>query len=169
MSAFVFELFVAIVMLFIVGVLVVFRLPELKQCWKVHRRVKFYFCLTVIAIVVDLCIAIGGILFLTWDKDPRLVQVTWSMRQVHIALDTLVLYGTLSIPSTRMEVSDAASSDTASRGRRGLSGERRSSSGERRSTSNDRRVKRLQHKLSGTGSQKHSKVHTSTNMASPAV
>ena len=61
----------------------------------VHRRIKFYFGLTMIAIFVDLAIGVGGVLYLVGGKDPMYIAVTWTMRHIHIALDTLVLYSAL--------------------------------------------------------------------------
>lgn len=81
----------------IVGTLFVFRLPELRACWKVHRRMKYYFGLTAIGIVVNLTMGIGGVLFLTWKRTSMFFAIGWGMRHVHAALDTLVLYGALGV------------------------------------------------------------------------
>lgn len=48
-----------------------------------------------IAIFVDLAIGVGGVLYLVGGKDPMYIAVTWTMRHIHIALDTLVLYSAL--------------------------------------------------------------------------
>lgn len=51
-----------------------------------------------IATVVDLAIGIGGLVYVLDARyKARLIMVTWTMRHVHIALDTLVLYSALSI------------------------------------------------------------------------
>lgn len=68
---------------------------ETAQVLSVHRRIKFYFGLTMIAIFVDLAIGVGGVLYLVGGKDPMYIAVTWTMRHIHIALDTLVLYSAL--------------------------------------------------------------------------
>lgn len=94
-SVFFLELIAGVLMTAIVALLVIFRLPELKQVLSVHRRIKFYFGLTMIAIFVDLAIGVGGVLYLVGGKDPMYIAVTWTMRHIHIALDTLVLYSAL--------------------------------------------------------------------------
>lgn len=96
-SEFLLEMIAGVVMLAIVCGILLLRRPELKQCWVIHRRIKYYFGLTVIATTVNLVLGINGILFLIWDRDPLLLAVSWTMRQVHIALDTLVLYGALGV------------------------------------------------------------------------
>ena len=66
--------------------------------WHLHRRIKFYIFLSLIAIVVDLAIGIGGVVYVLDSRyKATLIVVTWTMRHVHIALDTLVLYSALSI------------------------------------------------------------------------
>lgn len=67
------------------------------QVWKLHGRIKFYIVLTIIAVMVDLSIGIGGIVYvLHYHLKPPLIAATWTARHVHIALDTLVLYSALS-------------------------------------------------------------------------
>lgn len=92
------ELGSGVIMLIIMVGLIVLRRVELKHCWGAHRRIKYYFCLSCTAIAVNLAVGIGGLLWLTWKRDPRFIVVGWSMRHVHIALDTLVLYGVLVKP-----------------------------------------------------------------------
>lgn len=87
-------------MLIIVVMLLVFRLPELRECWKIHRRIRFYFGLTVIAITVNLAVGIGGLLHLAWKRKTILYAISWGMRNIHIALDTLVLYSVLGVTSS---------------------------------------------------------------------
>lgn len=82
-------------MLSIVITLLVTRRSELRKCWEAHRRIKYYFGLSCIAIAVNLTTGVGGLLWIVWKRDPRFIVVGWSMRHVHIALDTLVLYGVL--------------------------------------------------------------------------
>lgn len=100
-------------MFVIVTMLLVFRLPELRECWKIHRRIRFYFGLTVIAIAVNLAVGVGGLLYLTWKRNTLLVAGSWGMRNIHIALDTLMLYGALGVTSLGGVV---AESDIGSRG-----------------------------------------------------
>ncbi|CAN0348466.1 unnamed protein product [Laminaria digitata] len=92
------ELLAGVAMATIGAMLAIFRWPELCQVWRLHRRIKFYIFLSLIAIVVDLAIGIGGIVYVLDQRyKATLIMVTWTMRHVHIALDTLVLYSALSI------------------------------------------------------------------------
>lgn len=94
-SFFMLDLVAGVVMTIIAGIIVLFRRPELYQAWHLHGRIRCYFGLTVIAIAVDLGISVGGILFL-FDKASILtVSITWIVRYLHIAVDTLLLYGVL--------------------------------------------------------------------------
>ena len=54
------EFFVGVCMLSIVAWLAVFRLKEIKECWKLHRRIRFYFGLTVVGTFVNLGLGICG-------------------------------------------------------------------------------------------------------------
>lgn len=93
------ELTTGVLMFLIMGAFLTFRLPALRDCWKIDRRIRFYFCLTVIAIVANLSVGVGGLLNLTWKWNTMHMVVGWGMRNVHIALDTLVLYGALGVTS----------------------------------------------------------------------
>lgn len=110
------EITMGIIMFVMVLLLLIFRMPELKQCWQVHLRIKFYFVLTIIAIVVNLAVGVGGLLFIAWKDDPMFISVSWAMRHVHIALDTLVLYGALGVSAPESATSSEATSsgETAS-------------------------------------------------------
>lgn len=121
-STFAFELFVAVVMLVIVIVLLLRRSPELRQCWKVHRRVRSYICLSGIAIVADFAMGVAGILWLVYDDEPGIGPSARCLRQLHIALDTLVLYGTLGVASKRTLPASSISveDDTIGDGHHGL-------------------------------------------------
>lgn len=89
------ELISGVVMMTIVAGLLVFRLPELRQCWMTHRRIKFYLCLSCTAIAVNLIVGAGGVMWMSGTKDPRIIVAGWCAKHIHITLDTLVLYGTL--------------------------------------------------------------------------
>lgn len=62
------ELLVGVCMLVVVSLLLVFRWQELKECWNIHRRIRFYFGLTVIAIVVDLALGVGGVIYVAYNR-----------------------------------------------------------------------------------------------------
>lgn len=98
-SFFMLDLVAGVVMTVMAGLIVLFRRPELCQAWHLHSRIRCYFILTVIAIVVDVAISVGGILFLFVRVSILTVSVTWIVRYLHIAMDTLVLYGVLGTTS----------------------------------------------------------------------
>lgn len=51
------------------------------QVWQLHRRIKCYIVLSVIATVVDLAIGIGGVVYVVYEKyKPALIVATWTMR-----------------------------------------------------------------------------------------
>lgn len=91
------------------------------QVWGLNRRVKFYFFLTVIAMVVDLAIGVGGVLtHVSQRSAAEYISVTFSMRALHIALDTLVLYGALG--ETKFVIGTGLGSSTGHGGQSGGSG-----------------------------------------------
>ena len=47
-------------MFIIVTWLLLFRLTEIKECWKIHARIRFYFGLTLVGTAVNLGIGICG-------------------------------------------------------------------------------------------------------------
>lgn len=51
----------------------------LRQVWRVHRRVRFYIALSLIAIVVDLGVGIGGMQYLI-GRQPLYTSVSWTVR-----------------------------------------------------------------------------------------
>ena len=68
------------------------------KVWRLHRRIKYHVALTVIALLVNLAITVSGFLIL-FDGGPFwLIIISWILRYVHIALDTLVLYSALETP-----------------------------------------------------------------------
>lgn len=80
------------------------------QVWQLHNRIKFYFALTVIAIMVDLTIGIGGLIYITNERFSSIaITTSWAMRHVHIALDTLVLYSALGVTSSKMDIAPSSS------------------------------------------------------------
>eukprot|EP00903_Cladosiphon_okamuranus_P012695 g11871.t1 len=67
--SFVVELFVGACMLLIVIWLVLFRVKEIKECWMLHRRIRYYFVLTISGMAVNLGLGICGTIT-TSTKDP---------------------------------------------------------------------------------------------------
>lgn len=63
------ELFVGVSMLVIVAWLLLFRMKEVKECWKVHVRIRYYFGLTIIGTAVNLGLGIVGLAYIIRDKD----------------------------------------------------------------------------------------------------
>ena len=61
-SFFYVEFFVAVCMSIIVAWLLLFRLREVKECWKIHARIRFYFMLTLVGIAVNYGIGISGMI-----------------------------------------------------------------------------------------------------------
>lgn len=51
----------------------------LRQVWHLHRRIKYYMGLTLIAIIVDLGVGMGGIMFVL-TEEPLYMVVTWAAR-----------------------------------------------------------------------------------------
>eukprot|EP00752_Nemacystus_decipiens_P002690 g2512.t1 len=95
-SFFYVEFFVGICMLIIVAWLLLFRMEEIKECWRIHARIRFYFGLTLVGIAVNLCIGICGLVNTLSDGfNAPLIVWSWVFRYVHVALDTIVLYGVL--------------------------------------------------------------------------
>ena len=68
------------------------------QVWHLHRRIKYHVALTTIALLVDLFVSVGAFFIITNRSPFWLIIVTWVLRYVHIALDTLVLYSALETP-----------------------------------------------------------------------
>lgn len=68
------------------------------QVWRLNTRIKFHVALTVIALLVDLFVGIGGIYYMIHGGPFWIIITAWLVRYVHIALDTLVLYSALETP-----------------------------------------------------------------------
>ncbi|CAB1104991.1 unnamed protein product [Ectocarpus sp. CCAP 1310/34] len=68
-SRFYLEFFVGICMFVIVAWLLLFRMTEIKECWKTHARIRYYFGLTLIATGVNLILGICGVIYLIGDRE----------------------------------------------------------------------------------------------------
>ncbi|CAM9868191.1 unnamed protein product [Ectocarpus fasciculatus] len=83
-------------MFVVVSWLVAFRMQEIKECWKIHARIRYYFILTAIGIAINLAIGISGISYVfRANARETIVFASWGLRFVHVALDTFVVYGVL--------------------------------------------------------------------------
>eukprot|EP00752_Nemacystus_decipiens_P002665 g2493.t1 len=67
-SFFYVEFFVGICMFFIVAWLMLFWLEEVKECWKIHPRVRFYFLLTLSGIFINLGVGVCGMINVLVDE-----------------------------------------------------------------------------------------------------
>ncbi|CAM9211130.1 unnamed protein product, partial [Hapterophycus canaliculatus] len=95
-SLFHVEFIVGVCMLVMVVWLVLFRMKEIKECWKTHVRIRYYFGLTLLGTIVNLALGICGTIFVSLDNpDSRILIWSWILRYIHIALDTVVLYSVL--------------------------------------------------------------------------
>eukprot|EP00752_Nemacystus_decipiens_P018236 g16364.t1 len=61
-SFFYVEFFVGICMFFMVAWLLLFRPEEVKECWKIHARVRYYFMLTLSGVAVNLGVGVCGMI-----------------------------------------------------------------------------------------------------------
>ncbi|CAB1110445.1 unnamed protein product [Ectocarpus sp. CCAP 1310/34] len=68
-SGFYIEFFVGICMLVAVVWLVLFRRTEVKESWKMHARIRYYFGLTLIATGVNLALGICGTIYVAGGKN----------------------------------------------------------------------------------------------------
>eukprot|EP00904_Undaria_pinnatifida_P005765 jgi/Undpi1/2318/HiC_scaffold_13.g05701.m1 len=104
-SYFILEAVAGLMMSIIVVLLLLFRRLELREAWGLHGRIKFHVALTTIALMVNVAITVAG--FLVIDDHTRfwLIILSWVLRYVHIALDTLVLYSALETPVIHLESS----------------------------------------------------------------
>eukprot|EP00903_Cladosiphon_okamuranus_P017796 g16379.t1 len=91
------EFLVGICMFFIVTWLLLFWRKEAKECWKIHARVRFYFLQTLSGVAVNLGVGICGTINLVHMDDFMFIlhSWSWSLRYIHFAVDTTVLYGAL--------------------------------------------------------------------------
>ncbi|CAN0497251.1 unnamed protein product, partial [Ectocarpus sp. 12 AP-2014] len=95
-SLFFLEFMVGIGMFVIVAWLLLFRMKEVKECWRIDVRIRYYFCLTLLGTAVNIGIGICSTVSVIGDMDdPRLATWSWVFRFIHVALDTFVLYGVL--------------------------------------------------------------------------
>ncbi|CAM9759379.1 unnamed protein product [Ectocarpus fasciculatus] len=103
-SGFFLEFIVGTCMFAIVAWLLLFRTKEVMECWRLHARIRYYFCLTAIGIAVNLALGISGTIYVVDGREkPFLMVIAWTARHVHIALDTIVLYGVLGAPARQMD------------------------------------------------------------------
>ncbi|CAM9379659.1 unnamed protein product [Ectocarpus fasciculatus] len=99
-SRFFLEFLVGTCMFVIVAWLLLFRMTGIKECWKVHTRIRYYFGLTLIGTTVNLALGVCGTIYVVGGREKSLLIVlTWTFRHIHIALDTIVLYGVLGAPA----------------------------------------------------------------------
>ncbi|CAM9367049.1 unnamed protein product, partial [Hapterophycus canaliculatus] len=68
-SSFFIEFFVGVSMLVIVTWLLLFRVKEIKECYKIHTRIRYYFGLTLIATAVNLAVGVCGTIYLARDLE----------------------------------------------------------------------------------------------------
>lgn len=67
-SQFFMEFIIGICMFIVVGFLLIFRHKEVKECAKVHLRIRFYFGLTFIATFSNLALGICGTIYVITDR-----------------------------------------------------------------------------------------------------
>ncbi|CAN0304949.1 unnamed protein product [Ectocarpus sp. 6 AP-2014] len=85
------------------------------ECWRIHPRIRYYFGLTIIGTAVNLAVGISGTVYVVGGSEkPFLFVLSWTARHVHIALDTIVLYGILGAPARQMDENGGSSSSIAS-------------------------------------------------------
>lgn len=65
------ELAVGVCMAIIVAWLLWFRMKEIKQCWKLHVRIRYYLCLTIFGTAVYLALGIGGTINIIALEEPK--------------------------------------------------------------------------------------------------
>ncbi|CAM9229600.1 unnamed protein product [Scytosiphon promiscuus] len=95
-SLFHVEFIVGVCMFVMVVWLLLFRIKEIKECWTTYVRIRYYFGLTLLGMVVNLALGICGTIFVSLNNpDSRILIWSWILRYIHIALDTVVLYGVL--------------------------------------------------------------------------
>ncbi|CAN0277948.1 unnamed protein product [Ectocarpus sp. 6 AP-2014] len=81
------------------------------ECWRIHPRIRYYFGLTIIGTAVNLAVGISGTIYVVGGREkPFLFVLSWTARHVHIALDTIVLYGVLGAPARQMDENGGSSS-----------------------------------------------------------
>ena len=63
------QFFVGMCMFITVTWLLRYRMQEIRECWKIHARIRYYFGLTALATVVNLAIGICGTLFIAFGPE----------------------------------------------------------------------------------------------------
>ena len=56
-------------MFVIVAWLLMFRMQAIKECWKMHARIRYCFGLTLIATAVNLALGICGIIYVAGKRE----------------------------------------------------------------------------------------------------
>ncbi|CAN0438485.1 unnamed protein product [Ectocarpus fasciculatus] len=80
----------------IVAWLLLFRMKEVMECWRIDTRMPYCFCLNLFGTAVDVGIGICNTVFVIGDmQQPRLPIWSWVSTYIHVALDTCVLYDVL--------------------------------------------------------------------------
>ncbi|CAN0277777.1 unnamed protein product [Ectocarpus sp. 6 AP-2014] len=110
-AGFFLEFFAGICMFGIAVWLLLFRVTEVKECWAVHARIRYYFGLTRIGIIVNLAVGVCGTIYILGSPQHLfLFVISWIARHIHIALDTIVLYGVLGAPARQVDERGGSSS-----------------------------------------------------------
>ncbi|CAM9423955.1 unnamed protein product, partial [Hapterophycus canaliculatus] len=95
-SMFHVEFVIGVCMFFTVAWLLLFRMKEIKECWMIHVRIRYYFGLTLLGTIGNLALGICGTINVSLDQlDSRLFIWSWSLRYIHISLDAVVLCSVL--------------------------------------------------------------------------
>ncbi|CAM9229449.1 unnamed protein product [Scytosiphon promiscuus] len=95
-SVFFLEFLVGILMFTIVAWQLLFRRQEIRECWTIHVRIRYYFGLTLLGTLANLALGICGTIYIAnGAKYASLLSWSWVLRYVYSALDTVVLYGVL--------------------------------------------------------------------------
>lgn len=68
-SGFFLEFIVGTFMFIIVVWLLLFRTKEVKECWRIHARIRYYFGLTAIGTAVNLALGICGTIYVVGGRD----------------------------------------------------------------------------------------------------
>ena len=77
---YILEVITAVAMSVLVGLLLAFRMPELVQCWRLHKRIRYYFMLTVAAILAGIAQGICGTVFILSEYSMYVCAGEWNRR-----------------------------------------------------------------------------------------
>lgn len=56
-------------MFVIMAWLLLYRLPEVKECWRLHTRIRYYFGLTLVGTAVNLALGVCGLIHVSRAND----------------------------------------------------------------------------------------------------